>query len=127
MEDQKLVDVDIGFSKFKVHRQTIAIFVLGTVYLILMLGVLSYHVLKTMSPAMFAMMFGLYTLIAVGIAIYMAYVVNCMLVGKCVKLSWIIVGAYVILIAVYIGKAISLYRGDDAPTPGSIKESRSKN
>jgi hypothetical protein len=129
MEDQKLVQVDLGFTKFNVHKQAIIAFVLAIIIVVIAIGIVSYPLLKMMSPVMRAMMIGLYAIIAIGLAIYIAYIVNCLIVGKCVKLSWIIVSLYVLTCIVYIGRAIKFYQTyADAPVYYSpIKESsRSK-
>jgi hypothetical protein len=75
---------------------------------VFLLGIL----LALVAFALFPNVYGLVA--AIGILVlfgFYTYIVNCLIVGKCVVLSWIIVGIYVFIVLTMIGNLTILKRG----------------
>lgn len=130
MEDEKkkrtspkMHDVDLGFAKFKVTRQAIIIFTFTLfMWLIAMLTTI-YRLQNTPlagSPALIGTTI-ISMIFAIGYAILVGYIFNCVVVGKCIVLSWVFVGIYSFGAFLYILMAIGLYTAKSFPRPETMK------
>lgn len=113
-----MLDVDLGFTKFKVSRQAIIIFTL-ILFIAIVNGAITLYVTRShlvFSPTFFAIKM-LSVLIIIGFAILMGYLFNCVVVGKCIVLSWVFVGLYVFSAFAYLAIAIGISTGEAIGTP----------
>ena len=96
--------VDLGFVKFEVTRQAVVAFVFGFAFFLISMAVAiilpSYNagIVSTGFLIAFGVFFGT---IAILYGILAAYAINCMVVGKCIKLSWALTIMYVVVTVFY--------------------------
>lgn len=95
--------VDLGFVKFEATRQAVIAFVFACCFFILVLGIkvailYKYGLISNNGLIILAI---LYLTIAILYGILVGYSINCMIVGKCIKLSWVFVGFYIFMTVVY--------------------------
>jgi hypothetical protein len=100
MEQQKFHQIELGKNKFQLSTQAIIMFVF-TFMLVLLGLILPFLKNKTPMP-IFAFNLVLFAIVAIGYAILVAYAINCMIVGKCIKLTWAFVGIYAFFVLIYL-------------------------
>jgi len=122
--------VDLGFVKFEVTRQAVVSFVFGFAFFLLSMAVAiilpSYNagIVSTGFLIAFGVFFGT---IAILYGILAAYAINCMVVGKCIKLSWTLTIMYVVVTVFYFLLFVSsIMRGARLPQ-SAISKVMSKN
>lgn len=118
--------VDLGFAKFEITRQAIMAYVFGFTFLLLALGVniaLLYKSGKITSTKAI-IMFVIFAIIAILYGILAAYTVNCMVVGKCIKLSWIVPSMYAFISVGYLLVFIEIMMGGK-PSKELLSKNRS--
>ena len=95
--------VDLGFIKFEATRQSIIAFIFSSAFILLSIGVSIIPLYKAgMVSTGFLIVFGIFfAAIAILCGILYGYSINCMVVGKCIKLSWVFSGFYVLLTVLY--------------------------
>ena len=94
MDQQKFHQVEFGKTKFEVSTQAIIMFVLSIVVSLLSILLMILSVRNILPLPALIILAAIYLVIAVGLCILMAYAINCMIVGKCIKLTWFYVGLY---------------------------------
>lgn len=100
--------VDLGFVKFEVSRQAIIVFVLAAILLFMIFGSLLYIQKDKWTTPLFIASAVVYVLIILGFALLAGYIMNCIIVGKCITLSWVFVAYYSLLTIVYVLLAIGI-------------------
>lgn len=110
--------VELGFVKFEVTRQAIIAFVFSCCFFILALGIkvaiLYKYGLISNSGILFLAI--LYLIIAILYGILVGYSINCMIVGKCIKLSWVYIGLYIFITLMYFITFINLMMSGEPPS-----------
>jgi hypothetical protein len=121
-----MLDVDLGFTKFKVSRQAIIIFTLF-LFIAILSGSITLFAMRSIivfKPVFIAIMM-LYALIILGFAILIGYIFNCVIVGKCIVLSWVFVGLYAFAAFAYIAIALGIFTGEAIGSPAIIEKLKS--
>ena len=112
MDQQKFHQVEFGKTKFEVSTQAIIMFVLSIVLSLLSILLMLLWVRNILPLPTLIILAVIYLVIAVGLCILMAYAINCMIVGKCIKLTWFYVGLYAFCFCLsMINILIALTRG----------------
>jgi hypothetical protein len=57
-------------------------------------------------------------MIVIAFATLLAYMVNCLIVGKCIKVSWVIVGLYSFFTIIYLAMLMGIAIGPKAIISG---------
>ena len=96
--------VDLGFVKFEATHQSIIAFVFGFAFFLLSMAIAI--IIPPYKAGLvgsgYVIAFGLFcAIIAILYGILVGYSINCMVVGKCIKLSWIISLLYVVISVFY--------------------------
>jgi phosphoglycerol transferase MdoB-like AlkP superfamily enzyme len=120
-----MLDVDLGFTKFKASRQAIIIFTL-VLFIAIVGNAISLYTMRSqmvLSPLFFATI-TLFAVLVICYAILTAYIFNCVVVGKCIVLSWVFVGFYVFAAFVYIAIALGLSTSEAIGRPAIIEQLR---
>lgn len=109
--------VDLGFVKFEATRQAVIAFVFACCFGILALGIkvailYKYGLISNSGLIILAI---LYLTIAILYGILIGYSINCMIVGKCIKLSWVFVGLYIFMTVVYFITLINIIVSGEVP------------
>lgn len=122
--------VDLGFTKFEVTRQAIVMFVFATILVFLSsaIAIIPLYKAGIVSTGFFVAFAIFFVIIAILYGILGAYAINCMVVGKCIKLSWIFTGLYAFVSVFYfLLFVISIISGKPLPqSPLSKSMSKSK-
>jgi hypothetical protein len=95
MDQQKFHQVEFGKTKFEVSTQSIIVFVLSIVLSLLSILLMIISLRNILPLPTIIILAVVYLVIAVGLCILMTYAINCMIVGKCIKLTWFYVGLYI--------------------------------
>lgn len=112
MDQQKFHEVEFGKTKFQVSTQGIIMFVIAMLLIMLSGLAIIFTIRKFISLPYIIALFTIYAIIAVGTGILAAYSINCMIVGKCIKLTWVFISIYIFITFLYFIIAIlSYYRG----------------
>jgi hypothetical protein len=95
--------VDLGFTKFEATRQAILAFVFGFAFFLLssVVALIPLYNAGIISGGFILALCILFAAIAILYGILVGYSINCMVVGKCIKLSWIISAFYIVLAVLY--------------------------
>jgi hypothetical protein len=96
--------VDLGFVKFEATRQSIIAFVFGFAFFLLSMAIAI--IIPPYKAGLvgsgYVIAFGIFfAIIAILYGILAGYSINCMVVGKCIKLSWIMSLLYVVVTVFY--------------------------
>lgn len=111
--------VDLGFIKFEATRQAIIAFVFGFAFFLLSSAVAIIPLYNAgLIGGGFIIAFAIFfAAIAILYGILAGYSINCMVVGKCIKLSWIISSFYVGVTVLYFILLISSLLSDNTAMP----------
>ena len=100
----EMQQVDLGFVKFEVTRQAIIAFVFGFFFLLLSMAttiIVPMYKLGNTSNGFIIAFIAFFVAISILYGILAGYTMNCIIVGKCIKLSWIFSGLYIFMTVFY--------------------------
>ena len=118
--------VDLGFTKFEVSRQSIIVFTFFTFINIVAVGIMLYTTHTVFSTVYLVIYAIIYMMIVISFAILLGYIVNCTIVGKCIKLSWVIVGFYSFFMMIYLATLMGIAVGSAIGTKAIINGLKNK-
>ena len=100
----EMQQVDLGFVKFEVTRQAIIAFVFGFFFLLLSMAttiIVPMYKSGNISNGFIIAFIAFFVAISILYGILAGYTMNCIIVGKCIKLSWIFSGLYIFMTVFY--------------------------
>lgn len=122
--------VDLGFVKFEATRQAILAFVFGFAFFLLssMVAIIPLYKAGLIGGGFMIAFAIFFAAIAILYGTLAGYSINCMVVGKCIKLSWIISALYIVTTVFYLLLLISsvLSGGGTAMPQTAISKAVSK-
>lgn len=103
MDTSKMQQVDLGFVKFQVTRQAIISYVLAICFMLLSMGIslIPLYKMGFISTGVLMAICIFFVCIFILYGILVGYTINCLVVGKCIKLSWVFVGLYGVITLLY--------------------------